>query len=258
MISRVLEIYNYRQMLKSLVLTDLRTRYKGSVMGFLWTFLNPLLLLAIYSVVFSFIMRQNIENYPMFLFCAILPWTFFSSSIQSSAGIIMRNSNLVKKIYFPREILPLSVIIAGVINYLFGLVILIPSLLLTGVQINISLIAFPLILFIQTLLTLGIGLIVSAMNVYFRDLEHIIAIVLQAAFYITPIIFPISMVPEQFQALFSLNPMTEIIQAYRNIFYYGTMPDFMHLSLYLLYSIIVLVVGWIIFNKLQKSFAEEI
>lgn len=258
MISRVVEIYNYRQMLKSLVLTDLRTRYKGSVMGFLWTFLNPLLLLAIYSVVFSFIMRQNIENYPMFLFCAMLPWTFFSSSIQSSAGIIMRNSNLVKKIYFPREILPLSVIIAGVINYFFGLVILIPSLLLTGVQINLSLLAFPLILFVQTLLTLGIGLIVSAMNVYFRDLEHIIAIVLQAAFYITPIIFPISMVPKEFQALFSLNPMTEIIQAYRNIFYYGIMPDFMHLSLYLLYSSMVLVIGWVIFNKMQKSFAEEI
>ncbi|MBE1445676.1 ABC transporter permease [Paenibacillus sp. OAS669] len=258
MIRRLIEIYNYRQMLSSLVLTDLRTRYKGSVMGFLWTFLNPLLLLAIYSVVFSFIMRQNIENYPMFLFCAILPWTFFSSSIQSCSGIILRNSNLVKKIYFPREILPLSVIIAGVINYFFGLVILIPSLLLTGIHINISLIAFPLILFVQTLLVLGVSLIVSAMNVYFRDLEHIIAIVLQAAFYITPIIFPISMVPKEFQMYFLLNPMTEIIQAYRNIFYYGTMPDFAHLFLYLLYSFIVLVIGWAIFNKLQKSFAEEI
>ncbi|UQZ83960.1 Polysialic acid transport protein KpsM [Paenibacillus konkukensis] len=258
MIRRISELYSYRQMLKSLVLTDLRTRYKGSVMGFLWTFLNPLLLLAIYSVVFSFIMRQNIENYPMFLFCAILPWTFFSSCIQSCSGIILRNSNLVKKIYFPREILPLSVIIAGVINYFFGLVILIPSLLLTGIHINISLVAFPLILFVQTLLVLGISLIVSAMNVYFRDLEHIIAIVLQAAFYITPIIFPISMVPKEFQFYFLLNPMTEIIQAYRNIFYYGVMPDFSHLFLYLLYSLIVLVIGWAIFNKLQKSFAEEI
>lgn len=258
MFLRLKEVYRYRQMLKSMVLTDLRTRYKGSVLGFLWTFINPLLMLVIYSFVFSAIMRMNIENYPMFLFVAILPWIFFQSTIQSSAGIIVRNSSLVKKIYFPREILPISVTVAGLINYLFGLIILIPALLIFGIPLTESLIFFPLVLLIQFFITLGISFIVAGLNVFFRDIEHILSIILQLTFYITPIIYPVTMVPERYQYIFVVNPLSSIFEAYRNIFFSGVFPDINLLLVYSLISLFILIFGWWIFHILQKKFAEEI
>ncbi|TQR43699.1 ABC transporter permease [Paenibacillus popilliae] len=256
--SKFKEIYSYRQMLKSMVLTDLRTRYKGSVLGFLWTFLNPLLLLVIYSVVFSIIMRMNIENYPMFLFVAMLPWTYFQSAIMSSSGIIIRNGSLVKKIFFPREILPISTVLGAAINYLFGIVILIPSLIFFGISIKWTISLFPIILIIQTILTLGISYIVSALTVFFRDLEHIIGIIFTAAFYITPIIYPVTMAPEKFQKWFYLNPMTTIVESYRDILFYGKIPSLSNLSVSLITAVIFLLLGQYLFSKMQKRFAEEI
>jgi len=256
--SRIKELYHYRQMLFSLVLTDLRTRYKGSVLGFLWTFLNPLLMLLVYSFVFSNIMRMNIDNYPMFLFVAILPWIFFQSSIQNSINIIIRNGNLVKKIYFPREVLPISAVLGGAINYLFGLAVLIPALLISGISLKPAILLLPFILLIQALLTLGISFIVSALNVYFRDLEHIVAFLLQLGFYLTPIIFPVQLLPEKFWPFFRLNPLTGIFEAYREVLFYGKAPEVSFFVKHGLFSVIILIIGWIVFHLLQKKFAEEI
>ncbi|KKC48120.1 ABC transporter [Paenibacillus sp. D9] len=258
MYHRLQEVYQYRQMLKSMVLTDLRTRYKGSVLGFLWTFINPLLMLVIYSVVFSSIMRMNIENYPMFLFVAILPWIFFSTSVQNSAGVVLRNNSLVKKIYFPREILPISVVIGGIINYLFGLCIMIPACLLFGVHMTAAVAIFPVLLIIHAFITLGICFIISALNVYFRDLEHIISFLLQFAFYLTPIIFSVAYVPAKFQYLYKINPLSFIIESYRDIFFFGVLPQLDKLFMYGVVSIIVLAGGWSIYHILQRRFAEEI
>ncbi|MEF7439061.1 ABC transporter permease [Paenibacillus lautus] len=258
MFYRLQEVYRYRQMLKSMVLTDLRTRYKGSVLGFLWTFINPLLMLVIYSLVFSSIMRMNIDNYPMFLFVAILPWIFFSTSLQSSAAVVLRNNSLVKKIYFPREILPISVVIGGVINYLFGLVILIPALLIFGVKISHAILLFPIVLIIHAFITLGLSFVVASINIFFRDLEHILSFLLQFLFYLTPIIFSLDYIPEKFQYLFKLNPLSYIIEAYRDIFFYGVLPQMDKLGLYALVSILILIGGWFIYHILQRKFAEEI
>jgi ABC-2 type transport system permease protein len=245
-------------MLSSLVLTDLRTRYKGSVLGFLWTFLNPLLMLIVYTFVFSNILRANIENYPMFLFVAILPWIFFQSSVQNSINIIIRNGNMVKKIYFPREVLPISAVAGGAVNYLFGLMILIPALLIFGISIKATILLIPVILLIQSLLTLGISFAVAALNVYFRDVEHIVSFMLQLGFYVTPIIFPVNLFPEKFQPFFKLNPLTGIMEAYRDVMIYGKIPEMSFFVIHGMLGFIVLIIGWVIFYSLQKNFADEL
>ena len=158
-------IYEYREMLKSLVSKDLKTRYKGSFLGFLWTFLNPLMQLAVYALIFPFLMRIDEKNYAMFLFVGLLPWIFFSTSLQTSSDCIIENENLVKKIYFPRQVLPLSVATAGMMNYIYGLLVVFVSLLLTRIGITWYALYLPLILLIQYVLVVGFCLLVSSLNV---------------------------------------------------------------------------------------------
>lgn len=256
--NKIRELIRYRQMLKSLVISDLRTRYKGSILGFLWTFLNPLLMLLVYSTIFSTIMRIDIDNYAMFLFIGLLPWLYFQTSLISSSSVLIRNSNLIKKIYFPREVLPLSVVFGSMINFIFGLFILIPALYISGMHIAGTAIYFPLILLVQTILTISIVVLISVVTVYFRDLEHILGILLMAWFYFTPIIFPTSFIPAEFLYLFELNPMKPIIEAYQAIFYYYKAPDIEVLSWTCLYSGLFLIVSSIIFKQLNKRVAEEI
>lgn len=252
------QIYSYREMLKNLVIKDLRTRYRESVLGFFWTLINPLLLLLIYSIVFKTIMRMDIENYSIFLFSGLLPWQFHQTVISNNTSIIINNSGLIKKVYFPSEILPLSSTIAGAINYLLCLIILFISMVVVGVPITLNVMFFPLILLIQMIFIVGLSLGLSSLNVYFRDLEHIVGILMTAWFYLTPVFYPLSMVPERYQAIFKLNPMTHIEQAYREIFYYGKAPNMETLALCFLFSLIFLLIGLILFGNLKKRFAEEL
>lgn len=245
-------------MIKSLVLSDLRTRYKGSVLGFLWTFLNPLLMLLVYTVVFSTIMRFDMENYTVYMFIGLLPWLNFSSSILSSSSVIIRNSNLIKKIYFPHEVLPLSTVIGGVINYLFGLIIMLAAIFISGMTLSVHALYFPLILFLQFLLTYALTLLFSSLNVYFRDLEHILGAIVMAWFYFTPIIYPSTMIPEKYHFIFNINPMKPIIDSLQDIFYYHKNPEIINLLQSAFYNVILLVISWVIFRKLSKRFAEEI
>lgn len=258
MLGTIRELYQYREMLKNLVAKELRQRYKGSVLGFLWTFLNPLLMLVIYSIVFSTIMRINIKNYSMFLFVGLLPWTFFSTSVLISAGSIVNNANLIKKIYFPREVLPIAVAFTGLINYLLSLLILIPALIVFKIKITAAVFVLPLIIVLQLMMVLGFAFLVSSLNIYFRDLEHILGVFMTAWFYITPIIFPLQMVPEKFLWLVNLNPVAPLMLAYQDIFYYGVFPKWQSLTYVLLFSLAILFAGIIIFGRLKRNFAEEI
>ncbi|TDL51899.1 ABC transporter permease [Paenibacillus dendritiformis] len=258
MISDWKEIYKYREFLKNSVSKDLRTRYKGSFLGFLWTFLNPLLMLVVYSILFSFVLRMDVKDYPVFLFCTLLPWNFFVSSVQVSSSIIVSSSNLIKKIYFPLETLPLSVVLASCANYLLSIVILVPAMTIFGYYPNINYLWFPLILFCQIILTMGLSFLVSCLTVYFRDLEHMIGIFLMALFYLTPVLYPITMVPEEYRYIFHWNPMSVIITSYRDIFYYNKTPDLYLLTIVLLFSIVCLILFQYIFKKLKFRFIEEI
>ncbi|WP_197702827.1 ABC transporter permease [Thermoanaerobacterium sp. RBIITD] len=258
MMTTLRELYEYREMLFSMVKKDLRTRYRGSFLGFLWTFINPLLQLVVYSIVFSTIMRMNIYNFAMFLFVALLPWIFFSTSITQSTTTIMANSNLVKKIYFPRIILPISVALTGFINMIFGFIIVFIVLFIFKIHLSSSIVLLPIVMINELLFVVGLSIIFSALNVFFRDLEHILGIVTMAWFYLTPIVFPINLVPDKYLKLFFLNPMTSIILPYRDILYYGLWPSKKSLLLIFLMGICFNVFAFILFDRLQRRFAEEI
>ncbi len=252
------ELYAYREMLKSLVRKDLKTRYKGSFLGFLWTFINPLMQLAIYALIFPFLMRVEEKNYAMFLFVALLPWLFFSTSLQTSTDCIVENYNLVKKIYFPRQVLPLSVATGGLVNYIYGLIVVLVGLLIARIPLTWNILFLPLLLLILYVTVSGFCLMFSAMNVYIRDLEHIVNIVTMAWFYATPIVYPLTMLPDWLQKILLINPMTPLVQGFRNVIYYGTAPNLMEIGIAAMEAIIIFTAGVLIFNKLEPGFAEEI
>lgn len=256
---KIIEIYHYRTMIVSLIQRDLRGRYKGSVLGFAWTFLNPLLQLMVYTIVFSAIMRAGIEDYYLFLFVALIPWIFFSSSLTGGANCICSQKELVKKIYFPRRVLPIAHVTCQLINMLFSFAVVFAALALSkrGICLSVLLYLLPVIL-IEYLLALGIAFISSSLTVYFRDLEHILINVALAWQFLTPVIYSVDMVPETIKPLFMLNPMSSVIVAYRDILYYHQPPHIDTLSLAAGLGICLLIVGWFLFGYLEKHFAEEL
>ena len=253
------ELWKYREMIINLVKRDLKSRYKGSVFGFFWMFLNPLLQLFVYTAVFSVIMRMGIDKFYLFLFVALVPWIFFSTCLSGGAQVVFSQQDMVKKIYFPREVLPLSFTISQFVNMLLSFIIVLLAVVLSGIEINfVAWLFLPLIMIIEFFLALGITYIVSSLNVYFRDLEHIMQILAMVWMYMTPVIYPMEMVPEEYTALFYLNPMTSIVNSYRNILYYGKIPEMNMLINALLMSLLVWLVGHIVFAKLQRHFVEEL
>lgn len=253
------EIFQYKEMLRSLVRRDLRGRYKGSVLGFLWTFLNPLLQLLVYTLLFSQIMRAGIDDYYLFLFVALIPWMFFANSILGGSTCIWANQNLVTKIYFPREVLPLSIATSNFINMLYCFVIVLLAVLCFGKHINfMAWLYLPFVAIIEYILVLGFTLLFSALTVFLRDLEHILGIVTMAWQFLTPVMYGIDLVPKEYLPLFNLNPMTPIIIAFRDILYYGRAPQLETLVSALTFGLIFLVFGFIVFSSLKKRFAEEL
>lgn len=250
-------LFNYRELLKTNVKKEVRGKYKKSFLGVLWSFLNPLLQIAVYAIVFPIILKNTQDNYLIFLCVALIPWTFFTNTIIQSASTVIANGNIVKKVYFPREILPISVTTSNAINFAISTVIILIFILFSGIGFSWHMIFYPLILITQYFLQLGISFIISSVTVYFRDLEHLIGVFLQLLFYATPIVYAANTIPEDFQFILKLNPMAYIIDAYRSVFYYQTIPNIQNLLLLLLGSILFTIIGYLIFSKLQKGFAEE-
>ncbi|ANE48909.1 hypothetical protein SY83_13110 [Paenibacillus swuensis] len=245
-------------MLFSQTSSELRSRYRGSVFGMLWTFMIPLLMLGVYTLIFSTIMRMDVENYSVFLFVGLLPWLNFSATVNTSTGIYIRNSNIIKKIYFPREVLPLANVLTGNINYLYGMVILIAALYISGIGLSVYALYFPLILIIQSILTFAIVLILSSLTVYFRDIEHITNILTMLWFYFTPIIYPSTLIPQKYKQIFELNPVAPIVKAYQDIFYYQKSPDFASLAICACIFTLLLFFAYYLHHKLNRRMAEMI
>jgi len=253
------ELYNYRDMIGSLVKRDLRGRYKGSVLGFLWTFINPLFQLIIYTIVFSYILKSDIEKYYLFLFVALIPWIFFQTALVGGSSTVITQKELVTKIYFPREVIPIAYVTSCFMNMLFCFVIIFIVVAIAQVPMTIpALLCLPLVMIIEFILALGVGMIASAVTVYLRDFEHILGIIAMAWMYMTPVIYPRSIVPENFVGIFNVNPMTPIIEAYRDILYLGQVPQITSLLHAFVSGIIILVIGFIVFAKLKRHFAEEL
>ena len=255
------KLYKYREFLKTNVKKEMRGKYKKSFFGILWSFLNPLLQLAVYAIIFPYILKVQQDNYLIFLCVALIPWTFFVTTITQASSTIIVNGNIVKKVYFPREILPISVVTSGTYNFLISTLIILVFIMFSGIGFTLNILFYPLILMIQYLLLLGLSFILSAVTVFFRDIEHFIGIFLMALFYATPIVYnktAIDEMPKLFSMILNINPMTQIINGYRDIFYYQVLPDFKSLGILFLVTIIICVIGYRIFNRLQKKFAEEI
>ena len=252
------KIYNYRELLKTNVKKEIRGRYKNSFLGILWSFLNPLLQLLVYSVIFGALLAGGDETYPIYICVALIPWTYFTTAISQAAFTVIGNADIIKKVYFPREILPISVVTSGAVNFVISTIIILAFVIFSGLGLSWYIVFYPLILLIQYILLLGISFIESSVTVYFRDLEHIIGVVLMAAFYATRIVYNIEQLPHTLQVLVNLNPMTHLINGYRDIFYYHQIPNMEILFILLGISLVLTIAGYFIFKKLQKGFAEEL
>lgn len=252
------EIYQYRQMVAGLVKRELRGRYKGSFLGFLWTFINPLMQLVVYTLVFSVILKSNIDKYYLFLFVALIPWNFFSTSLTGGSRAVLSQQSMVTKIYFPREVLPIAYVTAAFINMLYCFIVVFAFVIFSGVSLNFLALLFLVpVMIIEYIMALGVALISSAVTVYFRDLEHILGVLSMAWIHLTPVMYSMDIVPEEIKGIFLANPMTPVINAYRDILYYSRVPDITTLVSAAGFAAAAAIIGFMVFGHLKKRFAEE-
>lgn len=251
-------LYEYRELLKTSVLKDIRGKYKNSFLGVLWSFLNPLLQIAVYAFVFDKILGAGEPNYAVFICCGLIPWTFFSAAISRSSFTMIENGNILKKVFFPREILPISVISAEAVNFIISSIIIVAFVLFSGLGFSWHWIFYPFLLLVLYLFLIAISFFVSSITVYFRDLQHFIGVFLQLLFYATPIAYASSRVPESFSWVIKLNPVAYVIDGFRSIFIYHTTPELLPLLAIIGVSLLLCIIGYLVFSKLQKGFAEEL
>ena len=253
------ELYKYRELLKTNVKKEIRGKYKGSFLGVLWSFMNPLLMTLVYAIVFPYLLRNTEPHYVTYIVTGILPWNWFTISIALGTTIILANSGIIKKVYFPREILPISVVTSGMVNFLISCLIILIFVFCAGIGVSWYLVFLPLVILAQYLLTLGIIFITGAINIYVRDLEYIVNFFVTMLFYATPILYSVKMFEGTAVAkLVNLNPMTIIINAYRDIFFYKSMPHIKTLLVLIALCALFCYLALLFFKKLSKGFAEEV
>jgi len=254
-----------KELLWNLVVKELKVRYKNSVLGFLWALLNPLLMMIVFTIVFSILMKGAIrqEHYPLFLLCGYLPWIFFNTSISESTTSISLNGTLINKVYFPREFLPISKTLSSLVNFILSTSVLIPFLLIFGIKLKWYIIFLPIVIILQLLFTIGLGLFFSSVNVFFRDVGNLIEILMLTWMFLTPLWYPIQLVKDsapKYVYIYLLNPMASFVAVYRFILFN---PD---LEYILSYATIVVTIstfifffgGYWIFNRLEPDFAKEL
>ena len=257
-IAHLRELYAYRILIQSLVVKDLKARYRGSALGFLWTFLNPLLLMVIYGLVFSIYMRMGMEKYTPFLLTGLLPWIWFSSSLLMGATSIIEGGGLIKKVFFPPQILPTVTVLANTVNFLLSLPLLFLLFALFRVKIGwAALVLFPTVV-IQFVFTMGLVLIVSALTPRYRDLSQLLSNLLTFWFFLCPIIYPASQIPEQFRLTLVLNPMASPVIAYQDALFYNKFPNWGALGGFALVAALAYLIGIRVFDRFKGSFAEEV
>ena len=252
------ELYKYRQLLKSNIRKEIRGKYKGSFLGILWSFVNPLLSVLVYAIVFPLVLKNTQPHYVTYLIIGIIPWTFFTTSISQGTTTVLVNGGIIKKVYFPREILPISVVSSALVNFLISCIIIFIFLILSGIGISKFIVIMPLIIIIQYIFILAIVFITSAVNVYIRDAEYIINFFVNMLFYATPILYSSDLFPARFKWILNFNPMALIINGYRDILYYQKLPEVMSLMTLFVIAFLLLLLGILIFKKLEKGFAEEV
>ena len=274
MLTNLRRLLGYRVLIQTLVTRELKARYRGSVLGFFWSFANPLLLLLVYTFVFSVVLParfEGVDNYALFLFCGLLPWTWFSSALTESSNSLLVNGNLIKKVLFPAEVLPVVAVLANMVHFLLALPILIVALILfVAVPPSITeLLWFPAVVAVQFLLTLGLGLTLAALTVHFRDIRDLLANVLTLWFFATPILYPwtevasrgpaIAGLPPAGKVLMDLNPFSHIAISYQEILFFdGPFGHWKWLLALAVAGVVLFLAGYALFDRLRDSFAEEV
>ena len=252
-------IYLFRELILNLVLREVQMRYRRTFFGFLWSFLNPLLLMMVYTLVFSLFVRIRMDNYSSFVFCGLLPWIWFTSSLNDGVNSLISNAQLVTKTYFPVEILPVVSVLTHLVNYLFSLPLLIMFLMFNKISLGLPLLIcfIPLLLF-QFLFTQGLVFITASLNVYFRDVQHILGNLLTLWFFLCPIIYPFTIIPEKYKFLIYLNPMALFSMAYQDVYFFNRYPELPSFITLLSVSSTIFFIGSALFSRLKPVFAEEL
>jgi ABC-2 type transport system permease protein len=250
----VREIFRYRELIWALALKELKVRYKRSVLGFMWALLNPALMMLVLSVVFSTIMRFSIPHYAIFLLSVLLPWTFFSQSLSYAVESIVGNGELIKKVSVPKLVFPVAAVVSNIINLLLSLIPL--ALLVVGMRHPFykTWLFLPIPMLALIIFTLGMTFFFATANVYYRDVAHIIQVVLSAWFYLTPIIYALDFIPQNRQWLFKLNPIIYVINGFRLAVYYGMLPRWQSIAASFVCAFVALAIGFGVFRKYQDEF----
>lgn len=250
----------YKELIYFLVHKDLRVKYRNSFFGFFWTLLEPLGMMAIYTIVFSIIIRFKVDNYPLFILSGLIPWMYLSNSLRKGAKSLTVNASLIKKIYFPRQIFPIATVLTNFIHFIpaLSLVMLLAVFTEGGAVPFARMLILPAIILLQTLLVLSIALVLSVMNVYYKDVEIILAVVLRGWMYLSPIIYPLSFVPEEYVHWYLFNPMAVILSLYRWVFF----PDMTLPAAYIICTAVLTVVAfmvtWKLFDRISRRVGEVI
>jgi ABC-type polysaccharide/polyol phosphate export permease len=248
------EMYQNRELIWALALKELRVRYKRSALGFLWALLNPLLMMVILTIVFSSVMRIQIDHYSVFLLSVLLPWTLFSQSLAYAVESIVGNGDLLKKVYIAKSVFPMAAVLSNVINFFFSLIPLLILLPLLRFPFHWTWIYLPVPLLGLVLFALGCSFFLAMANVFFRDVAHILQVILSAWFYVSPIIYSLDFVPGRYRLLFRLNPMLYLLNGFRLAIYYGLLPSLQSAAASLGCGLLGLVLGYAIFRRYQDAF----
>jgi lipopolysaccharide transport system permease protein len=265
----LVELWRYHELITNLTARDLKARYKNSVLGIGWSLLNPLLMMLVFTLVYTVMLGQsNRHDYPAFILSGLLPWNFFSAAIMGGTSAIVGNSHLIKKVYFPREVLPLSILLSNLVNFLIAIPVYIVLAALLGTQLTFWVVWLPVVMLVQMIFALGVSLLLSAVNVFYRDVQQIMEVIILAWFFLTPVIWDVNMLPISRTVLgidlpiqrltYILNPMASIIAAYRDILYYGRPIGADFFLRTAVTAVIVLLIGLAVFHRLSSRFAEEI
>jgi ABC-type polysaccharide/polyol phosphate export permease len=248
------DTYRYRELIWALALKELKIRYKRSVLGFLWALLNPLLYMIVLTFVFSQLMAANVPHYGVFVFCAILPWTFFSQSLSYAAESIVGNADLIKKVRVAKLVFPVAAVVSNMINFLLSLIPLALIVLVMRHPFYWTWLYLPVPLLALTIFTLGATFFFAAANVYYRDISHILQIVLQVVFYLTPVLYSQKMLPAKYRVVLKLNPLTYMVNGFRLGVYDGLLPQWTSIFASFFCAFLMLYIGFKLFRKYQNDF----
>lgn len=256
----IIELYRFRELLFLWILREIRIRYKQSLLGAAWAILQPLAMMVVFTIVFSKIARVPAGPipYPIFSYTALLPWTLFAAAISYGVPSLVANLNLVGRTYFPREVLPIGAVGASLFDYLVAWTIFLILLAYYHIPLTWHLLWLPVVLLTQLILMVGVTLLGAALLVLYRDMRFIVPLGLQIWLFLTPVIYPISLVPKAYLPFYMLNPMAGIINAYREIILYGRPPCLLHLGISVAIAMVIFLIGYRVFKYLELSFADII